>query len=91
MLAFRSTKLPAPSQTQNLGLILMTLFAAFVDKTIKLTNDKSALFDKCWTTGVVPYFKNSGRVVTNLKKLKDALDFHAQEEKSWAVVFTPTM
>jgi len=61
----------------------MTLFAAFVDKSIKLTNDKSALSDKCWTTGVAPYFQNAGRVVTNLKKLKDALDFHAQEERSW--------
>lgn len=69
----------------------MTLFAAFVDKSIKLTNDKSALSDRCWTTGVVPYFQNSGRVVTNLKKLKEAVDFHAQEERSWGAVFTPTM
>ena len=42
-------------------LILMTLFAAFVDPAIRLTNDKASLFDKSWTTGVLPYFQNCGR------------------------------
>jgi hypothetical protein len=55
----------------------MTFFAAFVDKSIKLTNDKSHLMDRSWTTGVAPYFQNCGRVIQNIKKLKDALDFYA--------------
>ena len=41
----------------------MTLLAAFVDPSISLTNDKSALFDKSWTSTVLPYFQNNGRVI----------------------------
>ena len=69
----------------------MTLFAAFVDPSIRLTNDKSQLFDKSWTSGVLPYFQNCGRIIQNLKKLKDSLDYHAGNEKSWSAVFSPAM
>jgi hypothetical protein len=77
-------KLPAPLTDKNLGLILLSLLAAFVDPSIKLTPDKSQLLERAsWTTGVLPYFQNCGRVVQNLKKLKDALDFHVVSDKNW--------
>lgn len=69
----------------------MTLFAAFIDPSIRLTNDKTQLFDKSWTTGVLPYFQNCGRIIQNLKKLKDSIDFHAGNEKSWSAVFSHVM
>ena len=56
ILAFKSVKIPTPIAERNVGLILMTLFSAFIDSTIRLTNDKGQLLDKSWTTGVLPYF-----------------------------------
>ncbi len=53
---FKSAKIPVTIIERNIGLILMTLFSALVDNTIRLTNDKGQLFDKSWTTGVFPYF-----------------------------------
>jgi hypothetical protein len=69
----------------------MTLFAAFVDPSIRLTNDKSQLFDKSWTTGVLPYFQNCGRIIQNIKKLKESIDYHASNEKSWNAIFSQVM
>lgn len=60
---FKSAKIPVSNKEKNIGLIMMTLFAAFVDSTIRLTNDKASLFEKSWTTGVLPYFQNCGRVI----------------------------
>jgi hypothetical protein len=78
LLAFKSnTKLPAPQLEQNLGLLLLTLFATFTDPTLKLTPDKSALLDRSWTTGVLPYLQNSGRVLMESKRLKEAMDYQA--------------
>lgn len=88
---FKSAKIPVSNKEKNIGLILMTLFAAFVDPAIRLTNDKASLFDKSWTTGVLPYFQNCGRVIQNLKKLKDSLDYHAGNEKNWFAVFSNPM
>lgn len=89
--SFKSVKLPPLKAEHNIGLIIMSLFSAFVDNSIRLTNDKSTLFDKTWTTGVLPYFQNCGKVVQNLKKLKDSIDFHASNEKNWFAVFSPAM
>jgi hypothetical protein len=88
---FKSAKIPVSNKEKTIGLILMTLFAAFVDPAIRLTNDKASLFDKTWTTGVLPYFQNCGRVIQNLKKLKDSLDYHAGNEKNWFAVFSNPM
>ena len=41
ILQFKTVKLPTPVAEKNIGLILMTVFSAFVDSSIKLTNDKS--------------------------------------------------
>lgn len=84
-------KLPPPTLEKNVGLILMSIFSAFVDTSIRLTNDKAQLFDKSWTTGVLPYFQNCGKIIQNLKKLKDSLDYHAANEKNWTAVFNPIM
>jgi hypothetical protein len=56
ILKFKSAKIPPSTTEKNIGIILMTLQAAFVDSSIRLTNDKTSLFDKSWTTGVLPYF-----------------------------------
>jgi predicted lipoprotein len=69
----------------------MTLLSTFVDTGIKLKSDKSRLLDQTWTSGVLPYFQNSGKVIQNIKKLKEAIDFHASSEKSWMAVLHNSM
>ena len=77
---------------KNIGLILMTLIAAFVDPAIRLNNDKSSLFDKSWTASVLPYFQNCGKVIQNIKKIKDSLDYHAgNQSNNWNIVLSPAM
>ena len=61
--SFKSAKIPPSLAEKNIGLIIMTLIAAFVDPAIRLNNDKSTLFDKSWTTSVLPYFQNCGKVI----------------------------
>lgn len=69
----------------------MTLLGAFVDTDIKFKSDKSKLLDQSWTSGVQPYFLNAGKAFQNIKKLKEAIDFHATQEKSWGAVLPKAM
>lgn len=90
--SFKSAKIPPSLAEKNIGLILMTLIAAFVDPAIRLNNDKSSLFDKSWTASVLPYFQNCGKVIQNIKKIKDSLDYHAgNQSNNWNIVLSPAM
>jgi hypothetical protein len=50
------------------------IFSA-LDSNIRLKNDKSALHDKSWNTGVVQYFNNCGRAMQHMKKIKDLVEY----------------
>ena len=62
-------KIPSNSE-KSIGLCYMLLFSC-LDPTIRLTNDKSALTDKSWISGVAKYFTNSGKIVQHIRKLEN--------------------
>jgi len=70
---FRQNKQPTKTE-KSVGLAYLLLFSA-LDSAIRLTHDKSTLVDKSWEPGVTQYFANVGKVMQNLKKLKDILDY----------------
>eukprot|EP00347_Sterkiella_histriomuscorum_P008890 403343355 len=67
--------LKSPTQTEiNLGLLYLLIFSS-LDSSIRLKNDKSTLLDKSWNNSVQKYFNNCGKVIQNLRKIRDAIDY----------------
>jgi len=71
---FKSIKQPTQSEV-NLGQSLMLMMSSLDSTGIRLNHDKSHLLDKSWTTSIQKYLTNSGKVVQNLRKLKDIIDY----------------
>ena len=57
------------------GVIYLLLFSP-LDQQIRLTNDKSTLSDKSWNNSIQRYFNNTGKVMQQIKKLKDVVDYN---------------
>lgn len=51
------------------------LIMSSVDNSIRLNHDKTQLLDKSWNTSIAKYYTNSGKVVQNVRKLRDVIDY----------------
>lgn len=58
---------------QNIGVCFL-LFLSPLDNSIKLNNDKSTLLDKSWNGSILKYFNNTGKVIQNFRKIKNAIE-----------------
>lgn len=71
--AYKGLKQPTQSEV-NVGLCLMLIMSS-VDGSIRLNHDKTQLLDKSWNTSIAKYYTNSGKVVQNVRKLRDVIDY----------------
>ena len=53
-----------------MGLAFLLIFAS-MDSSIALTNDKSTLQDKSWINSIAKYFNNGGKIMQNLRVMKE--------------------
>ena len=72
ILVFKDTNKPTKLE-HNIGIALLLLFT-FVDPEIRMSNDRQNLLERGWQKGVVRYFNNCGKVIQNIRHLKEVID-----------------